>query len=170
MFTEAFVRGYQWPVMIVGLLVLGVAANVGILLKGIEAKDDAIEPDYYRKAVNWDASQVALAKSRELGWKVDLTPSVVESATGAAANPGLGQVTVRGSLLDDAATPIDGAKVVIEAFSIRKSGQRTTAHATTEGGRFSLQLPYTASGLWEFRIEATRGNETYTEVLRRELH
>jgi hypothetical protein len=170
MFTQAFARGYQWPVMIVGLLVLGVVANVGILLKGIEAKDDAVEPDYYRKAVNWDASQAALAKSRQLGWKVDLTPSVVESATGAAATPGVGQVTVRGSLLDDAAAPIDGAKVVIEAFSIRKSGQRTTVEATTAGGRFTAELPHTASGLWEFRVRATHGNDTYTEVLRRELH
>jgi len=170
MFTQAIARGYQWPLMIVGLLTLGVAANVAILVKGLNETEDSPEPDYYRKAVGWDASQAELARSRELGWKVDLTPSVVESVAGGGAAAGGGHVTIRGALLDDASVPIDGAKVVIEAFSIRKSGQRTTAETTTAGGRFTVDLPYTASGLWEFRVRATRGNDTYTEVLRRELH
>ena len=41
---------------------------------------------------------------------------------------------------------------------------RGVAEATAAGTTMA------ASGLWEFRVRATKGNDTYTEVLRRELH
>ena len=47
-------KGWYWPVVIVSLLVGGAAANIGFMIVANRDPTFAVEPDYYRKAVDWD--------------------------------------------------------------------------------------------------------------------
>ena len=47
-------RGMGWPIGIVAILLAGVVGNLAVI---VITKDDpsfSVEPDYYRKAVDWD--------------------------------------------------------------------------------------------------------------------
>ena len=63
-------KGRYWPVAIVGLLVSGAAANIGFMVVASRDATFAVEPDYYRKAVDWDRAMAQEARNVELGWRV----------------------------------------------------------------------------------------------------
>ena len=63
-------KGWYWPVAIVGLLVSGAAANIGFMIVANRDATFAVEPDYYRKAVDWDHTMAQEARNAELGWRV----------------------------------------------------------------------------------------------------
>ena len=63
-------KGWYWPVAIVGLLVGGAAANIGLMIVANRDATFAVEPDYYRKAVDWDRTMAQEARNVELGWRV----------------------------------------------------------------------------------------------------
>ena len=64
-------KGWYWPVAIVGLLVGGAAANIGFMIVANRDATFAVEPDYYRKAVDWDRAMAQEARNVELGWRAD---------------------------------------------------------------------------------------------------
>jgi len=64
-----FAKGLQWPAAIVGMLLL----NVGVCAVTVTAAlrdpaSSAVESDYYRKAVDWDADRAAWSPLERVGW------------------------------------------------------------------------------------------------------
>ena len=61
-------KGWFWPAVIVGLLLSGAAANIGFMIVANRDQSFAVEPDYYRKAVDWDRRMAQETRNAELGW------------------------------------------------------------------------------------------------------
>ncbi len=150
-----------FPVILLGSSVLGLTAIVVLFVNDPSV---SLEDDYYRKAVNWDQHQAQALRSRQLGYRVTLTTHV---------SPDRHTFTVNVAAADRTGAPLSGAHLSLDAFPNARAG--TTVHKVlneTAPGVYSIELPRVRSGLWEFRLEISRGGagqERYLEVFRRDV-
>ena len=49
-------RQLKWPLFVVALLLISVLAHVFLIAKALHDPGLAVEKDYYRRAIQWDAS------------------------------------------------------------------------------------------------------------------
>jgi len=154
-------KGWYWPLVIVGLLVGGAGANIGLMLVATGDASFAVEPDYYRKALDWDRSMAQEARNAELGWSVSTR---LERAGGPAEARLVARVT------DRAGVPLRGARVAVEAFASARASQIVSATLDPEGdGVYATGLPAGRPGLWELRVRVTRGAEVFTRTISQDL-
>jgi len=150
-------RGWYWPVAIVGLLLGGAGANIGLMLVATRDPSFSVEPDYYRKAVEWDRTMAQQARNAALGWSLSAR---FEDDGG----PPGSRLRVRA--VDRAGAPLSGARVVVEAFPSARASHvsRMTLDAGPDGTHVAAMPPGPA-GLWEVRVTVTRGEEVFTAVV-----
>jgi nitrogen fixation protein FixH len=148
-------RGAHWPFLLAGLLAGGVGANVYLLVRASTDPSFSVEPDYYAKAVAWDAHLDQIRKNADLGWRAEVS-------TGA---PG---VVIR--LSDREGRPVAGARVDLEAFPLARGNQivRGTLLETADHD-YRAELPVRRPGLWEFRVAAVRDADTFTAVVQQDV-
>ena len=149
-----------WPMVIVGMLGVNVAATGVLMWAARDPEANAIEPDYYRKAVAWDSSAAARARGVALGWTLD-------AALGPLGADGGATITV--TLGERGATPLEGATVTLEA--IHNAHARHPVRATLPGagpGRYRARVPLRWAGRWELRLEVARDGVRVPASLRRE--
>lgn len=148
-------KGLGWPIGIATILFATVASNVGVILLTKDDPSFAVEPDYYRKAVEWDSTTARRARSDALGWQV--TPQVTVGTTSS---------TVALTLVDSAGAPVTGADVTGELLHIARAAdmQPVTFMATADGYAATVRMP--RAGVWELRLQATRGDDTFLRTLR----
>lgn len=121
----------------------------------------ALEPDYYRKAVAWDTQRELERQSQALGWHADLAAQPAPRARG---------LELRVQLRDAQQRPLAGAAVHVQAFANARAARvLEAALLETAPGTYTADIPSNVLGLWEFRVEATRGAERFAEVLRQSV-
>jgi len=149
-------RGSHWPVAIVCLLLGGAGANIGLMLVATRDASFSVEPDYYRKAVEWDRTMAQEERNAALGWSA--------SARFGEGIPAGSRLVVR--VVDRAGAPIDGARVSVEAFASARASQvaRLTLEAEPHG-IYAAPAPAGPGGLWEIRLTVTRGDQVFTGVV-----
>lgn len=150
-----------FPGIVFGLLGLN-AAVVGITLYLAHSdRSFAVEPDYYQKAMAWDSAAAQRERSAALGWTASLTVGDPTSA---------GRVITL-TLTDRSGAPIQEADASIIAFHNARAADHFTANLrpTETPGRYAAALPLERPGLWEFRISAARGQDSFATVIRRDL-
>jgi nitrogen fixation protein FixH len=148
--------GRWWVRGVVAVLGGIVALNLWVIR--LAAADGGVnaEPDYYRKAVAWDAQQAAAAASAALGWRAD-------GAVAARA----GDLTVlRLRLVDAAGAPVRDAVITVTARWNGDATHAMTGTAIATGDGYTVALPLTRSGLHELRLDATRGGDRFGQVLK----
>ncbi|MEZ4375130.1 MAG: FixH family protein [Polyangiaceae bacterium] len=148
-----------WPLMPVALLGLVITAQVVLVSNALKDGGAAVEEDYYKKAVNWDAHMEQERKNQALGWQLKFD---VKPTTG-------GQVDLHVMVLDKQGALISDADVDVVAFPNAKSDHRFKQPLAREGGTYVVRMPVARSGLWEFRFEVVRGNDRFTRVERRDV-
>lgn len=148
----------MWPIAVVAMLAVTVAANVVLLVQAGDREAATIEPDYYRKAVEWDSTLAQRARNAALGW-------TLEAALGASGAEDA-SLTVR--VADRAGAPIAGARVAVEAFHNRVPLPVRGVLRPVSPGRYAGTLPLRRPGLWELRFEVVRAGERFTATARRE--
>jgi nitrogen fixation protein FixH len=152
-------KGMQWPIGVVAVLVLTVAANIYVMVRANDDPSVAIAPDYYQRAVRFDADQALRQRSARLGWRVALE----------AARTSATEATVTAVLVDSTGEPIRGAIVRIAAHAVARSNDVFTATATAAGDKYLVVLPVNRGGLWEMNVEAVRGSERFVATQRLDL-
>jgi nitrogen fixation protein FixH len=154
--TVLFSGGRVWawvPALLLGSL-LGMQLTV--LHYVLEDPGFALESDYYRKAVSWDAERELERASAALGWQAQLDASPSAQAT-----------RLRVQLSDPVGGALAGATVRVQAFANARAAQRfEIALAEMTPGSYSGELPSAAHGLWEFRLQATRGSARFAKIVR----
>jgi nitrogen fixation protein FixH len=151
-------KGWYWPFLLVGLLAAGVGANIYLLARAVGDPSFAVEPDYYAKGVAWDAHQAQARENAALGWSVAVEVAPADLATGRA------RVVAR--LTDRDGRCVPGAAVGLEAFhNARAADVLKATLAETAEHDYAADVPIVRPGLWEFRVAATRGPETFTAVI-----
>lgn len=170
-------RSLAWPIGIAVILALSVGANMFVFHLANDDPSFAVEPDYYRKAVQWDDELAQRRRNAELGWRASATleaasvdAASVGAPSGDAARDGATELRVR--LTGPAGDPLDGAVVIVEAMAVDRASQVATftlaAAGDPAGGVYSAMLPAARGGRWELRLVATRGGERFTAVERLE--
>jgi hypothetical protein len=152
--------GRRWPWGIGAVLVITVAGNGIVYWAANDSDAAAVEPDYYRKAVEWDSTLAQGERNRTLGWRVDADLGPREPAGGRS-------LSVR--LRDAAGLPVSGAAVGLTAIHNTYAAHPVEARSVTDaGGEARMEVPLGHDGLWELRFVVTRGADRYTATLRRD--
>ena len=154
-------RGWYWPVAIVGLLVGGAAANIAFMIVANRDATFAVEPDYYRKAVDWDRTMAQEARNVELGWQVSARLEPVDG----------GRARLVARVADRDGRPMTGAAVVVEAFPSARARDIASFTLAPAGpdGTYAVMLTRARPGLWELRLRVTRGDQVFTRTLSQDL-
>jgi nitrogen fixation protein FixH len=150
-----------WVGLIVALLSMTVLTyGVGLIL-AISDPSFAVEENYEQKAENWDEIQRERHESDQLGWTIDLS-----------VKPGgiRGEADVSLELYDQWGKAIHEAIVEVECFHNARAAdiQRTQLDFVADqyyGKRMMLQR----SGLWEFRLRITAGDDIFVKKLRKSV-
>ena len=151
-------KGWYWPFLLGALLISGVGANIYFMCRALGDPSFAVEPDYYAKAVAWDAHQTQSRENATLGWTLRLSV--------AAPDPASGRAQVVAKLADRDGRPVPGLAVGIEAFHNARAADIIKASLLeTAEHDYAARLPVVRAGLWEFRVAATRGAETFTAIV-----
>jgi nitrogen fixation protein FixH len=152
-------KGWYWPLLLVGLLIVGgVGPNLILLAMATGDPSFSVEPDYYTKSLHWDDRLAQERRNAELGWSLGL--DVRPAASGG------GGVLLTAHLADGAGAPLDGASVELEAFHNARASEvlRTSLRGGGEGA-YAATLPARRPGLWEFRIVVRRGGDVFTRTV-----
>jgi len=153
--------GRLWAWVPAGILVSLLGAQLTVLHFVLDDPSFALEPDYYKKAMAWDARREAERQSLALGWQSELSVS----PTGEAS-----RMMLRVRLRDLDGSAMSGATLQVTAFAnARASGVHESELREISPGVYEGELPSGRPGLWEFRLQAQRGKDTFQQVLRREL-
>jgi nitrogen fixation protein FixH len=130
--------------------------QLAVLSSALDDPTFSTEPDYYRKALDWDARQARLRASLALGW------------TARASTDGGGAVVV--SITDGAGQPVSGAALRAEAFPNARAGQpRELMFREGASGVYRAELGAARPGIWELRCSAVRGQQRFESTLRIEI-
>ncbi len=155
-------RGLHWPIGIAMILATGVVVNLYVMRVAAGDPSFAVEPDYYRKAVQHDDVMAQRARNAELGWTLE--PEVARADGGVA--------TLRVHLADSTGRAITGATLSVEAFPVARSSDvvRATLVASADGaGGYAVGFPVRHAGRWELRFDASRDGDRFTAVERVEI-
>lgn len=153
------VPGPLW--LVFGLLAMNFAIVGATVTLASRDTHFAVEPDYYQRAVDWDATRLELERSDELRWDLRLEAADAVSATGKRT------LTVR--LNDQSGQPIRSARVDGLAFHHGAARSRTDVTFVERGpGIYQGDVPLVEAGLHEVRLIATRSDERFLKVLRQD--
>jgi len=151
-------KGWYWPLLLAGLLASGVGANIYFMCRAVGDPSFAVEPDYYAKALAWDAHLAQARENAALGWSVALAV--------APADRGTGRARVVATLADRDGRPLPGLTVGLTAFHNARAAEVVTATlAETAEHAYAADVAVSRPGLWEFRLTAARGMESFTAVV-----
>ncbi|MHB1297992.1 MAG: FixH family protein [Gemmatimonadaceae bacterium] len=156
-----FRRGWYWPWFIVAALLFTVGVNVVMLFaaSGDGGNGYVVEPDYYRKAVDWDRTMARQAASDSLGWSATAT---IRRGTGDSS-----KVVVHAVGRDGAA--VTGARVsAMLIHNLDAAHPVDVVLVESEPGRYATTAALAHAGRWEVRVEARRGAERFMATLHAE--
>jgi nitrogen fixation protein FixH len=146
--------GRWWPLAIGFVLVLTVLANVAVYWTANHDPSFAVEPDYYRRAVEWDSTVAHERRSAALGWRVDARLSPPEG----------GQATLHVQLRSRDGAPLDSADVRAEASHNARGAELFEVRLVEDGaGEYAGSIPSTRQGLWRVELSAVHGTDDFTE-------
>jgi len=142
----------------VALLGVSLSANLALLVLAVDDPSFAVEPEYYEKAMAWDARRAQERRNEELGWSLALAVAPAESLPGSRR--------IEALLRDGEGRALEGATVRLATFHNARAGNVFETTLAAEGeGRYSAALPLRRPGLWEFRFVVERGGDIYTRTL-----
>lgn len=153
--------GRRWIAFIACLFLAQVAAVVLMIWIATSDRSFALEPDYYQKAVQWDALSQMQRDSDRLGWNLEL---LLEPRDERGNRPTILRI------LDADQQPVNDAAVQAEWFHhARARDRRTTAFEPVGDGLYRAALRYERSGLYEFRVHAIRGEQNFLRTVQRDI-
>lgn len=148
----------RWPIGIVVVLAVFVAANVLVMRLAGADPSFAVEPDYYRKAVAFDSTMAVERRSNALGW-----------AASSAIGRGVSGMLLTVTLVDASGAPVTGAALTAAArFNARANEVFAATLREVSPGRYAAPLDARHAGQWEVRVEAARGAEHFVASTRTE--
>lgn len=164
--SEFFKRGRHWPLFVVGLVVLNLGATI-VLLVMSNWGTHAVEPDYYRKAINWDQNMSQQRTNHRLGWVVDLA---FERGAVDARSSRIPETTVVLRPKTRLGRPIKGAQVKVEAYArLRAERRKNAIFKERRDGSYALPLRLWPTGLWRFDVSVKQGRRLFTVTIDQDI-
>lgn len=163
---QASPRSWRWPLIVVGFLLFNVVTQGILITFALSDPGFRLEPDYYRRAVDWDQERAEEGQALAQGWSlaVDVQPApegALVVARLSAREPG------------GLTRPLTGLSVRVTAFHPAHNDVtvQATLPAGPEPGVYAAPLPLRRAGRWTVRVEAHAGEDRpgAGATLRREL-
>jgi len=160
--TDKPSRHLLWPILLTSLISIHVVSVVVMVFVATHDNSFAIEPDWYLKGLNYEQTAQQQRENSRLGWLVQLDVSQPLTGTN--------QRNVTCTILDRTGKPVRNAKVDVVAFAHLHANNvtRSVLLAHPEG-KYGATLACEDPGMWEFRLVITRGPETFTHIVKREI-
>jgi len=150
-------KGMGWPIGIVAILLASVVGNVAVIMITRDDPSFSVEPDYYRKAVEWDSTAARKARSDALDWRVSAR---VEPGIGDASRLTLDLTDANGAIVRDAT--LHGSLLHIA----RGDDVQQVVFTQTESGAYVASVPMQRTGVWELRLTADRDSSHFLQTVR----
>lgn len=151
-------RAWVWPALVIGLLAMQVGISGTMIAIATSDRSFAVEPNYYQKALHWDAQRAEQRASDALGWTLGL-----EIADNADAQ---GLRDVRCTLSDKQGLAVRGAALRVEAFARSRGADRRFARlAQQPDGSYAAPMNIDRAGTWEFRVTSSDGAQPFGRTL-----
>lgn len=165
--------GRLWPIGIVAVLSIQAAWIATVIGVATGDPTHAVEPNYYEKAVRWDAAAREHQSWDRLGWSAEISTRTVVHEPGSVQAARLGGGDAKRlvvTLRDRGGVPIENARIEAECFHQARSGERNrwTLEAI-EPGVYAGPAALTRSGLWEARLLITRDRDVASVIRTVEL-
>lgn len=153
-------RGWQWPVLVTLALFFTVGVNVVMLFAARgDPNGTVVEPDYYRKAVEWDRTMARQKASDALKWTAT---AAIGASTDAARE-------VRVVLRDSTGVAVPAADVRVTLIHNAEAVKLVEGSLTAQpNGDYTGTLLAPHAGRWEVRVTARRGEERFLATLHAE--
>lgn len=149
--------GRLWPLALAAVLGLTVIANGLLLWTASGEQSLAYEPDFYRKALDWDSTMAQGVRNTDLGWRVGGTIELSGTHDG--------RIVLQ--LSDREGRPVDGARLTVDAIPIAHAElDRQVSLEPAAPGSYAGRLPLAYLGLYELRLTALRDSARFTATLR----
>ena len=156
-------HAWLWPLGLALALALSAGGNIVFMVLASRDPSFAVEPDYYKKGLDWDRTMAQEAADRALGWTVSL-----EGTHDAPTARGGRRLVLR--MLDRDGRGVDGAAVTLEALHGARAADIVRGRLIGTGqGRYVADLPLARAGLWELRVRAEHGATVFTQRITAEL-
>lgn len=155
-------RHLLWPILLTSLISIHVVSVVVMVVVATHDSSFAVEPDWYLKGLNYEQTSQQQRENGRLRWAVQL--DVAQPLTGTNRR------NVTCMVLDREGKPVENATVDLVAFAHLHASNRTSnVLLPRKGGVYGAALALEDPGMWEFRLVITRGTETFTQVVKREI-
>ncbi|QOV88408.1 FixH family protein [Humisphaera borealis] len=149
----------RWLKIVVGLLIGHTALMISFVFIATRDASFSVDPDYYGKAVRWDADQARRRTSDLLGWNAAL------EVVGPAGTDGSRVVSLE--LTDASGRAIPNAVVAVGYFHHAHGREKRTAILTVSGDprRHQAGLLMPQAGEWEFELTARAGADEFLKTV-----
>lgn len=155
-------RGWIWPVVIIGLLGLNMAVVAITVIVATSDPSVAVEPDYYQKALAWDADRDVRRDPGEDG--IDVSIQLLPGPDRLSD----GQVVVS---VAKAGLPVEHAQIEAVVFHFARSGERQTVTLVEQGpGVYAGPASLRRDGNWEIRLRLLAAGRGYQFTRQAELY
>lgn len=136
----------RWAFVVVALLAGHITLMMTAVTFAVRGYGTAgVEPDYYARAVAWDADQALLRASEALGWRVTVTPDIWQDAEGRR------EMVVLAN--DASGNAIDNAQAeLIMHHAVYPTRQAEASLMPQGSGVYRADVPRLTPGLWRIDV------------------
>lgn len=154
-------RGRFWMFLPVMLLGASVAGWIVMVRLAVDDPGFSLEPDYYKKAVEFDAREARRREADDVGFRVDVESFARDEK----------KTLLRIRVSDRSGALLDAARVRGVGFSNARAARVVPLTFRSAGaGIFVAEFDDEVHlGLWELRLEISRGDIEIERVVRADL-
>ena len=153
LFKRFLATGGQWPLLVVGLLVLQIVLCMAALYFATSDASFAVESDAYQKGLAWDERVEAQAASDALGWTLALSVSDKDN---------LGRRVLTVTLNDGEGQPITGATIEGRALTAAEASRPVDLKFTpNHAGGYHTTARVARDGWWHIDLTARVADDVY---------
>lgn len=153
--------GLFWMLFPVFLLVTSVSGWLVMVSMAVDDPGFAVEPDYYKKAAQYDVEMEQRAENSRLGYGVELVSFAPSDASSAALI-----LSVHGA----EGKPLNSARVSVDVIPVARAFEAQALTLNSLGaGVFEAKIERPRRGLYEVRVRVEFEGHVFTRVLRPEL-
>jgi nitrogen fixation protein FixH len=154
-------RHLFWPILLTSLISIHIISVVVMVMVATHDHSFAIEPDWYQKGLHYNQTAQQQQANSRLGWSLRL--DVGQPMTGTNRR----RVTC--TVLDREGKPVENATVDLVAFAHLRGSNLLRSVLLPRDSKYEALIPMEDPGMWEFRFVVTRGRDTFTQIVKREI-
>jgi nitrogen fixation protein FixH len=155
---------YFWPGLVTLLLVFSVSSGIATLMAAKSGNGPQIMPEEPLQGEQLQKHLDKLEESNKLGWSVAFHPSGIEPS-GEPVDVEIEMTGPDGEPITD----LEGSVALKRPSLAGTQGKDRIEPVSDRPGVYRVELPITQRGLWDFAIQARRGEQLFLTTERHDI-